>query len=119
MGTRSGSAVLICLAHYITLHHPAPARQCYGEPGQPGCKTDHVPDQQRREQTPPYRRIAADLREKIKTMRPGEQIPSTTEITQAYKVSRNTALRALKLLRDEGLITVEQGWGSFVAGPKD
>lgn len=52
-------------------------------------------------------------------MRPGEQIPSTTEITQAYKVSRNTALRALKLLRDEGLITVEQGWGSFVAGPKD
>jgi hypothetical protein len=63
---------------------------------------------------PPYRRIAADLREKIKTMRSGEQIPSITEITETYQVSRNTALRALKLLRDEGLITVEQGWGSFV-----
>ena len=49
-------------------------------------------------------------------MRPGEQIPSTTEITETYHVSRNTALRAIKLLRDEELITVEQGWGSFVAG---
>ena len=69
---------------------------------------------QPRDPTPPYRRIASDLRDKIKTMRSGEQIPSTTEITKTYNVSRNTALRALKLLRDEGLITVEQGWGSFV-----
>ena len=79
-----------------------------------GCKTDEVPDQQRREPTAPYRRIAADLREKIKTMRSGEQVPSTTEICESYHVSRNTALRALKLLREEGLITVEKGWGSFV-----
>lgn len=78
------------------------------------CNTDLVQDQ-RREPTAPYRRIAADLRERIKTMQPGEQVPSVTEITDTYSVSRNTALRALKLLRDEGLITVEQGWGSFVA----
>jgi|HubBroStandDraft_4_1064222.scaffolds.fasta_scaffold194681_3 DNA-binding GntR family transcriptional regulator len=76
-------------------------------------RVDLVPDQPR-DPVPPYRRIAADLREKIKTMRSGEQIPSITEITETYQVSRNTALRALKLLRDEGLITVEQGWGSFV-----
>lgn len=63
---------------------------------------------------PPYKRIAAGLRVKIGTMKTGEQIPSVTEITQEYGVSRNTALRALRLLRDEGLITVEQGWGSFV-----
>jgi GntR family transcriptional regulator len=62
----------------------------------------------------PYKRIAADLREKIKTMRSGEQIASVTEICDTYSVTRNTALRALRLLRDEGLITVEQGWGSFV-----
>jgi DNA-binding GntR family transcriptional regulator len=78
------------------------------------CQTDHVPEQ-RREPMPPYKRIAADLREKISTMRAGEQIPSVTEITVAYGVSRNTALRAIRLLRDEGLITVEQGWGSFVS----
>jgi GntR family transcriptional regulator len=70
-----------------------------------------------REQTPPYRRIAAELRSRIKAggLKPGEQVPSATEICEAYGVSRNTALRALKLLRDEGLIVVEQGWGSFVA----
>jgi DNA-binding GntR family transcriptional regulator len=62
----------------------------------------------------PYKRIATDLREKIKAMQPGEQVPSVTEICDSYHVSRNTALRALKLLRDEDLITVEQGWGSFV-----
>ena len=30
------------------------------------------------------------------------------------ELSRNTALRALGILRDEGLITIEQGWGAFV-----
>lgn len=70
-----------------------------------------------REQTPPYRRIAAGLRSRIESgdLKPGEQVPSATELCEAYSVSRNTALRALKLLRDEGLIVVEQGWGSFVA----
>lgn len=70
-----------------------------------------------REQTPPYRRIAADLRSRIESgdLKPGEQVPSASELCDTYGVSRNTALRALKLLRDEGLIVVEQGWGSFVA----
>jgi DNA-binding GntR family transcriptional regulator len=77
------------------------------------CKTDHVPEQ-RRDPVAPYKRIAADLREKIKTMQPGEQIPSVTEICDTYGVTRNTALRALRLLRDEDLIVIEQGWGSFV-----
>jgi DNA-binding GntR family transcriptional regulator len=47
-------------------------------------------------------------------LRSGEQVPSATEICEAYGVSRNTALRAIRLLRDENLIVVEQGWGSFV-----
>jgi GntR family transcriptional regulator len=72
-----------------------------------------------REQTAPYKRIAAELRAKIETgeLRPGEQVPSASQICDTYSVSRNTALRALGILRDEGLITVEQGWGSFVATP--
>jgi DNA-binding GntR family transcriptional regulator len=70
-----------------------------------------------REQTAPYRRIAAELRSRIESgeLRPGEQVPSVSELCEAYGVTRNTALRALRLLRDEGLIVVEQGWGSFVA----
>lgn len=71
-----------------------------------------------REQGAPYKRIAATIRERIESgeLPPGAQVPSATEIQQEHQVSRNTALRALRLLRDEGLITTEQGWGSFVAG---
>ncbi len=70
-----------------------------------------------REQGAPYRRIAAELRQKIESgqLRPGEQVPSASQLCQDYAVSRNTALRALRVLRDEGLIATEQGWGSFVA----
>ncbi len=69
-----------------------------------------------REQTAPYKRIAAGIRSRIESgeLRSGEQVPSATQLCEAYGVSRNTALRALKLLRDEGLIILEQGWGSFV-----
>ena len=70
-----------------------------------------------REPTAPYRRIAEAIRERIESgaLLPGEQVPSASQLCTEYGVSRNTALRALALLRDEGWITVEQGWGSFVA----
>lgn len=74
-----------------------------------------------REGTAPYKAIAADLRGKIESgeLRPGEQVPSASAICETYGVSRNTALRALGVLQDEGLIRVEQGWGSFVTLPED
>ncbi len=74
-----------------------------------------------REQGAPYKRIAAALRERIASgeLGPGEQLRSATQLCQDYSVSRNTALRALALLREEGLITTEQGWGSFVAQPSN
>jgi GntR family transcriptional regulator len=70
-----------------------------------------------REALPPYKRVAADLRDKITSgeLLPGEQIPPIPRLMETYQVSRNTALRALSVLKDEGLITVEPGWGSFVA----
>ncbi|MGO9187029.1 MAG: GntR family transcriptional regulator [Streptosporangiaceae bacterium] len=80
------------------------------------CYQDHVPDG-KREPIPPYRRVADALREDIEAKRllPGEQVPSATKLAATHHVSRNTAARALRLLRDEGYITTEQGWGSFVA----
>jgi DNA-binding GntR family transcriptional regulator len=42
-------------------------------------------------------------------------VPSANQLADQYGVNRNTALRSLKLLAEEGLITMEQGWGSFVA----
>ena len=67
--------------------------------------------------TPPYLRVAETLRVEIKARRllPGEQVPSATELAAAHEVSRNTAARALRLLRDEGWLVTQQGWGSFVA----
>jgi GntR family transcriptional regulator len=72
-----------------------------------------------RQAVPPYKRIAADLRAKIQAgdLKPGEQVPSANQLAGEYGVNRNTALRALKLLAEEGLVTLEQGWGSFVAEP--
>ncbi len=70
-----------------------------------------------RESTPPYKRVASALRERIEQgeLLPGEQVPPVPELVEIYGVSRNTALRALRVLKDEGLIRTEQGWGSFVA----
>ena len=66
---------------------------------------------------PPYLRVAEALRTEIRSRRllPGEQVPSATELAVAHEVSRNTAARALRLLRDEGWLVTQQGWGSFVA----
>ncbi len=70
-----------------------------------------------RESLPPYKAVAAALREKIEfgELLPGEQIPPVPRLSETYGVSRNTALRALRVLRDEGLIKIEPGWGAFVA----
>lgn len=71
----------------------------------------------KREPTPPYLRVANAIREDIKAKRllPGEQVPSATDLAEAHNVSRNTAARALRLLRDEGYVVTQRGWGSFVA----
>jgi GntR family transcriptional regulator len=70
-----------------------------------------------RDAVPPYRRVAAALREQIESgaLLPGEQVPPVPRLCETYGVSRNTALRALRVLRDDGLIKVEPGWGAFVA----
>ena len=69
-----------------------------------------------RDALPPYRRVAAALREKIESgeLLPGEQIPPLPQLMETYGVSRGTVIRALGLLRDEGLIEAQQGWGTFV-----
>ena len=48
---------------------------------------------------------------------PGEQMPSTTVLATEYKVSRTTAARALRVLADEGRVTIVRNWGTFVADP--
>jgi GntR family transcriptional regulator len=64
-----------------------------------------------------YRTIADELRSRIESGDPagGRLLPSESELSGTYGVSRVTVRKALELLRDEGLIDARQGFGWFVA----
>jgi GntR family transcriptional regulator len=64
-----------------------------------------------------YRAIADDLRRRVESgeLAAGALLPSESELSAAYEVSRVTVRKALELLRDEGLIDARQGFGWFVA----
>ena len=51
---------------------------------------------------------------RARRLRPGEQVPSVTEIAETNGVSRGTARRALDLLKEWGLTEATPGWGTFV-----
>jgi GntR family transcriptional regulator len=61
--------------------------------------------------------MAADIRSKIERgdLQPGEQVPSLDELARDYRVSRATAQKALRVLREEGIVETRQRWGTFVA----
>ncbi|MGH3503671.1 MAG: GntR family transcriptional regulator [Nocardioidaceae bacterium] len=63
-----------------------------------------------------YRRIAAELRESIRTgsVAQGERLPTEQELGERYDVSRNTVRLALGMLANEGMITSTPGRGTFV-----
>lgn len=50
--------------------------------------------------------------------RPGDMLPSETELIERYHVSRVTVRQALALLVKDGLIYRRRGLGTFVAVPK-
>jgi GntR family transcriptional regulator len=64
-----------------------------------------------------YRAIADELRGRVESgeLGAGRLLPSESELSGAYGVSRVTVRKALDLLRDEGLIDARQGFGWFVA----
>ena len=43
-------------------------------------------------------------------------MPSATALAEQFGVSKNTAVRAIGLLKTEGLVITQREWGSFVAG---
>lgn len=73
-----------------------------------------------KEDSPPaqYRRIAADLRERITSgeLSPGDALPSEADIVRQYSVSRGTARQALSELEGAGLVVAVHGKGRFVTG---
>jgi GntR family transcriptional regulator len=65
---------------------------------------------------PPYRQIAAQLRDAIGRgeLAAGEKLPSEAQLIDHYGVARMTVRQALQELRGEGLVIAEHGRGVFV-----
>jgi GntR family transcriptional regulator len=65
---------------------------------------------------PDYQRIAGDIRGKIATgeLRPGDRLPSISQLQQQYGVSAQPVKSALLVLQTEGLVEGHQGRGVFV-----
>lgn len=63
-----------------------------------------------------YKQIADHLRHAIARgkLRPGEQLPSETQLMEHYDVARMTVRNALRIIQDEGLTTAEHGRGVYV-----
>jgi GntR family transcriptional regulator len=65
-----------------------------------------------------YEQVAGELRRAIAEgeARPGERLPPAKDLAAVLDVNTNTVLRALRLLRDEGLLEFRRGRGISVAG---
>src|SRR5580698_6891239 len=66
---------------------------------------------------PLYEQVAAEIRRAIADgeARPGERMPLAKDLATVLGVNANTVLRALRLLRDEGLLEFRQGRGVRVS----
>ena len=69
-------------------------------------------------QVPLYEQVASELRRAIADgeVRPGQRMPLAKDLAAVLGVNKNTVLRALRQLRDEGLLEFRRGRGITVAG---
>jgi GntR family transcriptional regulator len=67
---------------------------------------------------PASRQVAAWLRADIEAgvYAPGQRLPSIADLVGTYGIARDTALKAQRILIDEGLAITSPGMGTFVAG---
>jgi GntR family transcriptional regulator len=72
----------------------------------------------RSEATAVFEQVAGEIRRAILDgeAKPGERLPPAKDLAAELGVNTNTVLRALRLLRDEGLLEFRRGRGVSVAG---
>jgi GntR family transcriptional regulator len=72
----------------------------------------------REDSTDLHEQVAAEIRRAIADgeAKPGERLPPARDLAAVIGVNTNTVLRALRTLRDEGLLEFRRGRGISVAG---
>ena len=62
--------------------------------------------------------VAGDIRRAIAEgeAKPGDKLPPARDLAAVLGVNTNTVLRAVRLLRDEGILELTRGRGIFVTG---
>ncbi|NEQ54319.1 MAG: phosphonate metabolism transcriptional regulator PhnF [Leptolyngbya sp. SIO3F4] len=73
----------------------------------------------RQDALPLYLQIADELRRNIEesVFNVGDQLPTELELSKRFGVHRHTLRRAVDVLRQEGIVDVERGRGTFVVAP--
>jgi len=68
-----------------------------------------------------HEQVAAEIRRAIAEGEagPGERLPPARDLAAVLGVNANTVLRALRLLREEGLLEFRRGRGITVSGTPD
>lgn len=72
----------------------------------------------RSESLPLHEQVAAEIRRAIAEGEagPGDRLPLAKDLAAVLGVNKNTVIRALHILRDEGLLDFTRGRGVTVAG---
>ena len=65
-----------------------------------------------------YEQVAGEIRRAIADgeAKPGDRLPPAKDLAAVLGVNANTVLRALRLLRDEGILEFRRGRGISIAG---
>lgn len=65
---------------------------------------------------PIYEQIVAHVRQQIEsgTLQPGDQLPTVRQLALELRVNFNTVARAYRLLDEAGLISTQQGRGTYI-----
>jgi GntR family transcriptional regulator len=80
--------------------------------------TMRTPQVNKNESVALYNQVAAEIRRAIADgeAAPGERLPPAIHLADVLDVNKNTVIRALHILRDEGLLDFTRGRGVRVVG---
>ncbi|MFZ5808927.1 MAG: GntR family transcriptional regulator [Chloroflexota bacterium] len=69
-----------------------------------------------RSEQPIYLQIVEQIRQKVANgeLKPGDQLPTVRQLATELRVNFNTVARAYRLLDEAGLISTQQGRGTYI-----